>query len=584
MRWTKQLNKKDEHMTLGLSQITNDAVATIKFLESYGHYYDKWFITVADKDKKQYLAIEAWHKRTPATGKLQLSYYKWTNDFAAARNLNLDTIDTDYWMWADSDDTIEHPERIRELVDYMHGHQVDVIQLKYDYAQNAQGDAIADHWRERIISKDWNARWSTPVHEILQGDPCTTEKSSFVVVKHAKDPSSVKASMERNEKILRKHFEDTKDPRDAYYLGMTHLGRNEPEDAIQWFIQHIKTSGWDEDQYRSWCRIAEAEYLRDNHDQAIYATDEAIKLKPEFPDAYYIKVLVYGTREQFDKAIEWLKVAMAKPEPTTLAIVDPTLYKYRGMAMGAQCYLFSGRVKEAYKLYQYCMEQSEDAFTEEFQKLFIDAYYDQKATDYAKYLMYYLATNGGKPERVFESLPERIFADPRLNAERIKFIPSKTWPDKSIVFFCGAGNEQWGPDTLKNGLGGSEEAVIYLSRELAKLGWQVTVFGDRDEEYVDEFPDASVTYKPWTLLNPNDTFDVFVAWRAPTFTKDVKARKKLVDLHDTPDGHMKITKQSIENTDLFMFKTRFQHDYAPDIPESKVAIIPNGLVKEHFND
>lgn len=576
-------------MSLGLSQITNDADATIKFLEAYGQYFDKWFITVADKDKKQYTKLTEY--KSPK--QLVLSYFKWTDDFAAARNANLKTIDTDYWFWADSDDTIENPERLPEIVRYMQQNAVDVIQLKYDYAQNSQGDAIADHWRERLMVRSWDAKWSTPVHEILQGEPATYEKSDWVVVKHdKKSVEAVAQSMKRNEDILRKHFDETHDPRDAYYLGMTHLGRNEPTEAIQWFLQHIHTSGWDEDQYRSWCRIAEAEYLRDGHEQALYACDEAIKLRPDFPDAYYIKVLTYGTIEQFEKAIEWLKVAMAKPEPKTLSIVDPTLYKYRGIAMGAQCYLFSGQVKEAYKLYQYCMEQSKDAFTEEFQKLFEDAYYDQKAIDYMRYILYYLGANGGKPEKFFQSIPARIYADPRLNAERVKFLPKAKWPSKSIAFFCGQGIEPWGPDTMQNGLGGSEEAVVYLSRELARLGWLVTVFNDREEEYIDMLPvntlehDTSfnpvITYKPWTLLNPYDEFDVFIAWRNPELVKGVKARRKIVDLHDTiqPERVSAIAKQDPKVT--FMVKSKYHRSLYPKVADDRFVIVGNAIVESQF--
>jgi len=560
-------------MTVGLSQITNDAKATQKFIQKYGQYFDKYFITVADKNKTQYYELQKLDDP-----KLELSYFKWIDDFAAARNFNKEKIDTDYWFWADSDDDIIYPERISELVKYTVKNELDIVQLKYDYAQNDNGDAISDHWRERLIKTSYEGKWSTPVHEIIQGPPAHLEKNTWVYVKHEKTSEDVAKSMARNKIILEKHFKETKDPRDAYYLGMTALGEKDPKTAIQWFLQHIKTSGWDEDQYRSWCRIADSEWILQNYDQAIYATDEAMKLKPEFPDAYFIKVLVYTTTEKFDKGIEWLKVGLSKPEPETLSIVDPTLYKYRGMAMGAQCYLFSGKVKEAFKMYQIVIEQNPEAFDEEMKQLFEEAYFDSKAIDFAKWLLHYTKGNNGKPQKIFESLPARIFADPRLNVERVKFFPKVTWPKQSLVIYCGPGNETWGPDTLAKGMGGSEEAVVYLSRELAKIGWQVTVFNDRDEEYAED----GVTYKPWTLLNPFDQFDVFCAWRAPSFTRGIKARKRIIDLHDTPVGHQAISNADIENTDLFMFKTKYHTTYAPNIPEEKISIIPNGLDGRHF--
>lgn len=595
-------------MTLGLSQITNDAEATIKFLEKYGQYFDEWFITVADKDKKQLVKMAEYQNKH--TDKLHVTYFKWCDDFAAARNKNLKQIDTDYWFWADSDDDIENPERLQELVKFMAQNDIDVIQLKYDYAQNNLGQAISDHWRERIIKRSYEGHWDAPVHETFQGPPAKVERVDGVVVKHQKSDEDMGKSMLRNEKILRKHYGKTHDPRDAYYLGMTDLAARRYEDAIQWYLQHIKTAGSDEDKYRSWCRIADAEWCLGNNEQSLYATDEAIKLRPNFPDAYYIKIMNYAKIEEYDKGIEWLKVALSKPVPDTLHMIDPTLYQYRGMAMGALCYLFSGRVKEAFQLYQAVIKEAPDFYEKEkeldgvdWPKLYEQAYFDQKAIDYTKWLLHYTKGEGGKPLKLFEALPPRIVNDVRLTQERGKFMPPKTWPEKSIVFYCGPAYEQWGPDTLDKGMGGSEEAIVYLSRELIKLGWQVFVYNDRDEEYYDTgftkgWDSASnwtkyydkktkttpsvgqVIYKPWQLFNPNDTFDVFVAWRNPSFTRSVpvKARIKAVDMHDVPT----ITNADIDKNDLFMFKTKY-HAGLSKVPKEKTVVIGNGILREQFN-
>ena len=162
-------------MTVGLSQITNDAKATQKFIQKYGQYFDKYFITVADKNKTQYYELQKLDDP-----KLELSYFKWIDDFAAARNFNKEKIDTDYWFWADSDDDIIYPERISELVKYTVKNELDIVQLKYDYAQNDNGDAISDHWRERLIKTSYEGKWSTPVHEIIQGPPAHLEKNTWV--------------------------------------------------------------------------------------------------------------------------------------------------------------------------------------------------------------------------------------------------------------------------------------------------------------------------------------------------------------------------------------------------------------------
>lgn len=589
-------------MSLGLSMITNDAEATEAFIKKYGDLFERWFITVAARDKKEFNQLLKLKERMLGH-KLELSYFKWTDDFAAARNHNLSTIDTDYWFWADSDDELINPERLPELVRYMQGNDTEVMALRYDYSQNPMGDAVADHWRERIIKRAYDGKWDAPVHETFQGPPCNYEQSDWVVVKHNTTPEQMDKSMARNEKILRKHFEETKDPRDASYLGNVELGykKNYPL-AIQWFTQHIKTSGAPEDMYRSWCRIAECEWIMGNFEQALYATDEAVKLRPDFPDAYYTKVIIYTNMEEFEKGIEWLKVAVSKPVPKTLAMIDPTLYKYRGLALGAQCYLFSGRVKEAFKLYQEVLEHDKELFDENLRELFETAYFDAKAIDFTKWLLHYTKGNNGKPLKIFDALPERLFADPRLNAERIKFYPKVKWPAKSMAIYCGPATESWGPDQLDKGMGGSEEAVMYLSREMALLGWEVTVFNDREEEYIDtvtrdylsgginhdgspsEGQDVGwVIYKPWTLLNPYDEFDVFVAWRQPETVRGVKARQLITDLHDTIPTQRVYAMAKNEPKSLFFVKSKWHRDLYPELPDERFVVIGNGIAKEQFD-
>lgn len=571
-------------MSLGLSQITNDSNGTISQLKEYGHLFDKWFITVADKNKKAYSHLASWAK-DEGTDKLVLSYYKWNDDFASARNANLETIDTDYWFWIDVGDEIVNPHRLQDIVSFMQQTKTEVVQLKYDYAQDESGNGISDHQRERVINRAYDGEWHAPVHETFQGPPALVEPSDWVVVKQTKPQSEIKASQVRNEKILRKHWAETKDPRDAQYLGMTELSRGNDEQAIAWFLEHIGKSGSKQDIYRSWCRIAETEWKRQNFDQALYATDEAIKLIPEFPDAYHIKVILYTNMEEYDKGIEWLKVALSKPVPETLNVIDPTLYKYRGLAMGAQCFLFSGKVKEAFKLYQEVKEIAPEFWASmkkhdgiNWDDLFTSAYYDQKAIDNAKLLLYYTAGTGGKPEKVFESLPATIFADVRLNPERSKFLKPKTWGDKEITIYCGQAFEPWGPDTLDKGMGGSEEAIVYLSRELSKLGWGVTVYNDREEELVD----SGVTYLPWTLFNPQDQFNILVAWRNPSFARAVgaKAKKFVVDMHDVPG---KLAKADIEKNNLFFVKSEYHASLLENVPKEKIVVIGNGISKDHFD-
>src|SRR6185312_15432949 len=80
---------------------------------------------------------------------------------------------------------------------------------------------------------------------------------------------------------------------------------------------------------------------------------------------------------------------------------------------------------------------------------------------------------------LLDNLPSTLYDSPILINTRNEYTPGRVWPKKSIAIYVGQGPlGNWGPENLDNGgLGGSEEAVIRLSRELAKLGWCIEVFG-----------------------------------------------------------------------------------------------------------
>jgi glycosyltransferase involved in cell wall biosynthesis len=79
-----------------------------------------------------------------------------------------------------------------------------------------------------------------------------------------------------------------------------------------------------------------------------------------------------------------------------------------------------------------------------------------------------------------------------------------------ITFYCGPSIEPWGPDSLWTGIGGSEEAAIHMSRQFARLGWQVDVFANPpgDRPLIRD----GVRWIPFRDFDPDRPGDVFVAW------------------------------------------------------------------------
>lgn len=135
-------------------------------------------------------------------------------------------------------------------------------------------------------------------------------------------------------------------------------------------------------------------------------------------------------------------------------------------------------------------------------------------------------------------------------------------------------------------MGGSEEAIVYLSRELAKLGHEVVVYNERDTDYIDDVEHATdlidgeltevdmyVTYKPWNTINPNDHFDTIIIWRAPENARMFKANKVLCDLHDVIQPERVYAEA--EYIDTYMVKSEYHRGLYPEI--DNIQVVGNGI-------
>lgn len=574
--------------TLGLSMIVKNELEDVKrIIRDYEQYFDAIFITVTDpKSLEDFKKIDS--------SKVEWSEFHWVDDFARARNANLRQVATDYYMWLDSDDAIENPENIRGIVAKMEADKIDAIFLPYDYMQNEEGECIAWQERERIIKTKHPFKWKGAVHEsLVSAAKPVIVRDDTVVVHHRRRFDEAHLSGARNHKILtREYNKQERDPRITHYLGLSYFMKRDYDKAIELLIEHIQTSGWDEEKYRSWCKIAEAHIITGNYGKAQAAANAAIDLLPTYPEAYYIKAETAYLEEKYDSCIEWLKVAVQKGQPKTASVIDPSR-KVRAYVLGAISYTNMGDPKEAYLTLQDALVLSpNNAEANNLKEVMQYNYLEDKVIKMVEDMSAFYDIYHGDIAQLLKSLPGEMFSDSRLNALRAKYIPAKTWAKGSIAIFCGGG-AIWGADTLDEGMGGSEEAIVYLSRELAKLGHEVVIYNERDADYVDYIEHATefdgedlveketyVTYKPWNTINPNDTFDTLVVWRAPENARIFKANKILCDLHDVIPAER--VYNEADYNDIYMVKSQYHRSLYPELDDDKFVIVGNGIEKGQF--
>jgi len=557
--------------TVSLQMIIKDEYEEANSLVTRGlEVFDAVNLTVSHKPTANKL-----RKAFEGVAKVTVKWREWTDRFDEARNANFALCKTDYAFWLDADDDFDF-RAIPKLVDIADGEGVDAIFLPYNYAQDEQGNCITRHWRERLVRMDVGFEWRGWVHESLISDKPYNRKDVNQEVVHHTSPGHAKESVGRNHDILVKAAEATLDPRYIHYLGMSYFTMGDYEQSIETLLDYIEVGGSADDIYRSMNLISEASYYLKNVKDAIDYALQAAALIPEYPMAYWLLAQFEADQDNFAEGLEWIRVSESKPDPQTHTIWDPTS-RERATLIGARCLYMLGQYNEALA---YLRKIPQNKSAQEIYPDFLAAADEETFVKVLPKMRKYFSSD----EALYRSLNRDMQLDNRLRALRNIATKPQTWADNSIVIFCGQGYEEWGPHTTDKGMGGSEEAIVYLSRALAEKGYRVTVYGEVPHEIWDHewkpknglmFPE----YRPWKEMDPRDQFNVFVAWRAPAFTEQINAKVKIVDVHDI------IPQDAVKDYDdtTYFVKSNYHRELYPKLADGKFRVIGNGIVKEQFN-
>lgn len=142
----------------------------------------------------------------------------------------------------------------------------------------------------------------------------------------------------------------------------------------------------------------------------------------------------------------------------------------------------------------------------------------------------------------------------------------------------------WDPDSVNSGVTGSEEAVIYMSKSLANLGYEVTVLGYPPKGSNYSIEEANPRFVPLSFM-PKKPFDIAISWRMPWKGEELKKLASKVYLwpHDT--YHSTLTPQQIKAFDGVLWISRWQRAQWYSVNPFFVHFRPifgNGLPLEQF--
>lgn len=572
-------------MKLSLGMIYKDEVKEFKrILSSYGSLFDEIVIAVDERFNDFKEVADSY-----ANLNIKILPYSWCSDFAHKRNFVQYHVTGDMYMRLDSDDAINPNSiyKVREIAEKAFENNVSIVFGYYNYSRDDWGNVNAAHWREVLIKNTDNLYWNKKIHENIlpkNKDSYSIEMNDALVIDHLSSNEKIEKSLLRNIKYLLAEYEEDKDKTDSRtlaYLGRMLHGIGQFDKSIYFLEKHISTSGWDEDRYMSWCELSDCYRQKENYPQALGAAFEALSECPDFPDAYLKIHDIYFAQENWKKAEEWGRQGLLKPIPKNFMMIDPSSYKWRPILSMSFTLFQLNRFEDALKLFNMAKKDVPGLeFIKQNEVMF------NKAVEHKKFMENYLAVlnflkdkkEDIKIKKLLKAVPKELEENELIIKLKNHFSEPKNWGDNTICIFAVTDLEDWSPKSASNGIGGSEEAVIYLSKELAKLGYEVTVFNNCGEQagiY------DGVIYRNAIEFNTHDHYNIMISWRTNIFERGIEAKKRIIWLHDIPqldlsdDGYKKIDK-------IVVLSQYHASLLQKNCPKEKVFISSNGINAEDF--
>lgn len=527
--------------------------------------------------------------------------------FDKARNHSMSLVpkDYDWFIWMDADDVWRGAENIKELIAFAKTNKADAVFLNYIYqAEIVEGklrNVVIQHLRERLLKNDGSYEWVAPIHEtLIEKKPTIKVDSQLCDVLHLSTEERRKDALLRNIKTLELSIRQTKgaDPRPVYYLAKAYfdcllqLGKPEYlQKAKKLFEIYLlgsadynyqNKSGWGEERAQCWEYLVEIYRQLGEYNNAIKAGHNALIEDERFPSIYVNMALSYLMKNEYGRALFWIKLGARVEQPKTTLISNPRDLAARTLEVIYHACLQTSQLDEAWAAAQKLLEIFPDSEDIKERAKFTNGLRQQRElTKMTTQLAQYLAKSGEQHKIVplLLSTPALIEDNPIITQMKNQFIPPRVWGEDEVAIYCGPGFTTWSPETIKGTnpmefVGGSEEAVIYLSKELALQGWKVTVYADpgRNEGVHD-----GVTYLPYHKFNQRDQFNIVVAWRRPSFVdQNISANKIFIWCHDI-QNQLDYTEERLAKITKVMVLSPWHRGNIPNVPDEKIMITANGI-------
>lgn len=409
--------------------------------------------------------------------------FTWIDDFAAARQASFEAATATWRMFLDTDDALEKGELVRKLVSMLAEKNPDArgVFLPYHYDQDEDLHTMRlCRWFDPDGHEGW--RWHDAIHERLEyhsreGSPTpenTFAKNDDVKVSHLHKTKEQKDNaIRRNARIAEREYTRT-DIDDKYRARLARTLAME----LKMDAKTEETIPYQEMVYSAYPHFPEGRQAAADLVKAYLTLFMDRAAEGVAPDAD-------GMPELLDKALAWGK----KAGPSYEAMA----YHARGD--------FAAAVEKQTKALGIPQQTTHEGFF--FERAFGFAIQADS-----------LAHMGKHPDSIERTL-NHIRADLRVNPVNFPIIHRIRQSIDRITILVPNTPQPFDEDGADRGMiGGSEEAVIYLSRALATQGRFVRVYAPLPPFRVPGRDQYGVDWQTAESFKPTDEHGTLVVWRA----------------------------------------------------------------------
>lgn len=568
-----------------------------KAITSVASYVDSIYITANGKDVsliEEYCKVNGYH----------YSFIKWDDNFSNMRNFNFAQIPQgyDFIFWIDADDILAGGEHLREVAERAKANGKDVVFFTYWYGCTFDGEALPKNIKEVLMEQNRERllrpgviTWQGRLHETPV--PVNGQKNNYtkyqynaetqpIVVVHTSKDTDLPEKMARNKRILEIEVDEQRvkgeaDPRTLLYLMKIYAEAGNEEElkkCIEMGEEYMTKSGWDEERAVCYEQMGICWGKLNDLKKQLECYQKAIDEWPHQPLHYIRLATTYFNLGNYGFAEHWMKLGAnldidnGGSNVTNLKMMK-IMYSELLLKLNWNAHRNTKTALAASKILFDEMPTKENGeqvmFIEDFDKL------NDACGNVDKLCMYLDATdNRDSIVPILDVLPDGITTMPFAQKIRQKFSKPRRWADNEICYFANFGNkhfEKWDFSSLDTGIGGSETAVLELSKRWAKLGYKVTIYSDPFIKGEQE----GVTILPWYYFNPRDSFNIVIQWRVPNLAGKIKCKKLLIDMHDCFNQIDFLDK--LPTIDKILVKSQYHRKFAPGISDEKIGVISNGI-------